>query len=134
VATLSWGMTLSVFCKLGVHEVQGHLKKLMTTMNITTTPIDSSVLIECAHVDHLIFIAQHPHTTGMRQGDKHSLHCLLFIKNCPLGKYLNYSNLARMMACRYCLSMHVPHEHILKECGCAEVPGFSNMASTFDKS
>jgi hypothetical protein len=72
------------------------------------------IFITRAHVNHPIFIAQHPQNTWIRQGDKHSLHFLLFIKNCPLCKYLDSSNLARMTARLSCLSMHVPHEHVTK--------------------
>jgi hypothetical protein len=35
--------------------------------------------ITCTHVSHPIFVAQHPQTTRICQGDKHVLHCLFFL-------------------------------------------------------
>ena len=43
-----------------------------------------------AHINHPNFVAQHPETTWMRQGDKHSPHCLFFTKKCPPGKVARF--------------------------------------------
>ena len=74
-------------------------------------------LISCTHVNHWIFIAQHPHTMWMRQGDKHLSHCRFFKKNCPQGKYFDSSDSGRTTACRppfLTLITHIPHKHAPK--------------------
>ncbi len=71
-----------------------------------------------AHVSHPIFIAKHPQTTQMRQGDKRLLHCVLFLsKDRPLCKYLYSSKSAATTACRPLflpLTTHVPHKRVPK--------------------
>jgi hypothetical protein len=71
-----------------------------------------------AHVSHPIFVTKHPQTTRMRQGNKHSLHCLLFLsKNRPLCKYFYSGESAGTTACRppfLPFTTHVPHKRVSK--------------------
>lgn len=86
-------------------------------MEIAATARNIWFLIACALVKHPNFIAQHSKTMWMHKVDKHLSYWLIFMKNCPLGKYGGPSDFSRTADCKpliLSLIWYVPHEHIPK--------------------